>query len=464
MDKFFKLKENGTNVRTEILAGSTTFLTMAYIIFVNPNILSIVMGKDLWGSIFVATILASVVGTLIMGLFANVPFALAPGMGLNAFFTFTVVILMGLSWQKALGVVFICGIINVILTLTSIRKKLIVAVPQSLQYAISGGIGLFIAYIGLKNAHILDFTIEPNNWVDKANGLAKDAIPSLVNFQDPVTLVALVGLVLMIILLIKNVKGAILIGIIGATIAGVFIGGITKVGAISIAIPSVEPTFMKLDLSWLIDPKQLIMLLPIVLAFSLADTFDTLGAFLGTGRKTGIFDQKDTDALNNSKGMKSKLEKALFADATATSIGAVFGTSNTTTYIESAAGIAEGGRTGLTSVVVAVLFLLCLPFSSIIGIVPGAATAPALIVVGILMMSTMKKVEWDKFEEAVAAFFIVIIMPFTYSIANGIGVGFFFFVLTKLVKGKPKEVHPIMYIVTALFVFEFVLRGIGILK
>jgi len=474
MDKFFKLKENGTNVKTEIIAGITTFLTMAYIISVNPSILSVAMGLgldgaaklDMFNSILVATILAAIVGTLIMGLVANVPFALAPGMGLNAFFTYTVCLGMGISWQTALGVVFICGVFSIIITLTKIRKMLLVAVPKTLQHAIGGGIGLFIAYIGFKNAHILDFTVEPFNWVDKANGVAKDVIPSIVNFQDPVTLVALIGLIVTIILMLRKVKGAMLMGIVAATVAGIFIGGLTKMGAggITFAIPSVEPTFLKLDLSWLIDPIQVVKLLPIVLAFILSDTFDTLGAFLGTGKRAGIFDKKDEAALESGKGMHSKLEKALFADASATATGALFGTSNTTVYIESAAGISEGGRTGLTSVVVALLFMLCLPLSSIIGLVPLAATAPALIVVGILMMAPMKDLQWDNFEEAVAAFFIVVVMPFTFSIANGIAIGFMFYVITKVVMGKAKDVHLIMYIVTILFVLEFVLKALGIIQ
>lgn len=463
MEKFFKLKENGTNVRTELLAGLTTFLTMAYIIFVNPNILS-ATGMDR-GAVFVATILAAAIGTFVMGFVANVPFAQAPGMGLNAFFTFTVVFGLGFTWQQALAMVFICGIINIIITVTSIRKMIIKAIPESLQYAISGGIGLFIAYIGIKQAHFLQFTGEATSKLAAIGegGVFQDVIPALVNFKDPVAQVALIGLVVTLVLMFLKVKSSILLGIIITTITGIFFK-VTSVPAfsdMSFAIPSLSPTFLKLDFAGLFgDPSKLFVALTTIFAFSLTDTFDTIGTFLGTGRKSGIFDEKDAEAFEKGTGMSSKLEKALFADATATSIGALLGTSNTTTYVESAAGISQGGKTGLTSTTVGVLFLACLFLAPIAGIVPGAATAPALIVVGILMAESLSKIEWQEFEIAAASFMTIAFMPFAYSITTGVAAGFIFYCIAKLVKGKAKDVHPILYIVTGLFILSYIINAL----
>lgn len=464
MEKFFKLKENNTNVRTELLAGLTTFLTMAYIIFVNPTILA-QTGMDK-GAIFVATILAAAIGTFIMAFVANVPFAQAPGMGLNAFFTFTVVFGLGFTWQQALAMVFICGIINIIITVTKIRKMIIKGIPESLQYAISGGIGLFIAYIGVKQAHFLQFTGEGYNKVVALGdgGVFKDVVPAIVNFKDPVAQVALIGLVITLVLMFLRVKSAILIGIVATTVAGIFfkVTTVPDFSTISFAIPSLAPTFLKLDFAGLFgDPSKVFIALTTIFAFSLTDTFDTIGTFLGTGKKSGIFDAKDEAAFESGKtGFGSKLERALFADATATSIGSLLGTSNTTTYVESAAGISQGGRTGLTSTTVGVLFLFCLFLAPIAGMVPGAATAPALIVVGILMAESLGKIHWDDFEIAVASFMTVALMPFTYSITTGVAAGFIFYCLAKLVKGKAKEVHPILYIVTGLFILSYVINAL----
>lgn len=460
MDKFFKLRELGTNVRTEALAGLTTFITMAYIMIVNPIVLSNTgMDKN---SVFVATILATVIATFIMAFVANVPYAVAPGMGLNAFFTFTVCIGMKIPWQQALGIVFICGIINIIITVTKVRKMIIYAIPQSLQYAISGGIGLFIAYIGFMDAHLLDFL--PQVEASPA-GTFSNVVPSLVNFTDKNSVLALIGLVIIVVLMLLRVKGAIIIGVLGAAVIGIPMG-ITQVPALKpsdFIPPSLDPTFFKLDILGLFsDPSQLMKILTLILAFSLSDTFDTIGTFLGTGRKTGIFDDKDEESLKKGKGFSSRLDKALFADATATSIGALLGTSNTTTYVESAAGIAAGGKTGLTSAVVGILFLASLFLAPIATMVPTAAVAPALIVVGILMMESIAKVRWDEFEDAAAAFFTAVVMPFTYSIATGVAAGFIFYVLTKIVRGKAKQVHPIMYIVTALFLLKYLIDALKI--
>jgi adenine/guanine/hypoxanthine permease len=461
--RFFKLKENGTSTKTEVLAGLTTFLTMAYIIFVNPSILE-QTGMDR-GAVFVATILAAAIGTFVMGFVANVPFAQAPGMGLNAFFTFTVVFGLGFTWQQALAMVFICGIINIIITVTKIRKMIIHAIPPSLQYAISGGIGLFIAYIGVKEARLLQFTGDAANKVVALGegGIFKDVVPAIVNFKDPVAQLALIGLVITVILMILEVKSSILIGIVATTIIGIFfkVTQVPNLSEISFAIPSLEPTLFKLDFAGLFsDPKKVFLAITTIFAFSLTDTFDTIGTFLGTGRKSGIFDEKDEASVKTGTGFSSKLEKALFADATATSIGALLGTSNTTTYVESAAGISQGGRTGLTSVVVGVLFLLCLFIAPIAGMVPAAATAPALIVVGVLMAEGLSKIDWSDFEVAIAAFVTVAFMPFTYSITTGVAGGFIFYCLAKIVKGKAKDVHPILYIVTGLFILSYVINAL----
>lgn len=453
MDRLFGLKAHGTNVRTEVIAGLTTFVTMAYIMFVNPQILSIT-GMDR-GAVFVATILAASVATFIMAFFANVPYAQAPGMGLNALFTFTVCLGMGIPWQQALGIVFICGIINVIITVTKIRKMIIYAIPHSLQYAISGGIGLFIAYIGFMNGRLLNFTPDGEAGV---TGAFPKVIPALVDFTDPSSVLTIIGVIIIVALLLMKVKGAILIGVVAATIIGIPMGvtQLPEITASSFLPPSILPTFFKLDIAGLFsDPAQLLKILALILTFSLADTFDTIGTFLGTGRKTGIFDQMDEESLQKGKGVSSKLDRALIADATATSVGALLGTSNTTTYVESAAGIAAGGKTGLTSATVGILFILSLFLSPFALMVPSAATAPALIVVGILMAESLAKIKWEELEESVPAFFTAVVMPFTYSIATGVAVGFIFFCITKISKGKAKEVHPIMYIVTALFVLNY---------
>ncbi len=471
MDKFFKLKESGTNVRTEVVAGITTFFTMVYIIFVNPNILSLT-GMS-WNAVFVATILAAIIGTLVMALVANVPYALAPGMGLNAFFTFTVCFSMQFTWQEALSMVFICGIINVIITVTKIRKSIIKAIPKSLQNAIGGGIGIFIAFIGIKNMGLLKFTSDPGKNIVLGDGTViadSSIVPELVHFNSAPVLLALIGLVLTVVLLVLKVKGSIFIGIVATTIIGCIMGvavippdfqlfNISAIGDIKLtafALFSADG-FPKL----FSDPSTYFLVFMTIFAFSLSDTFDTIGTFVGTGRVTGIFDEKDDKALVNGNGFASKMDRALFADATATSVGAILGTSNTTTYIESSAGIAEGGRTGLTSVVTAILFALCLPFAGLFGLVPAQATAPALVVVGIMMMGAFSEINWHSFEEAVPAFMAGVLMAFVYNISYGIAAAFIFFCIIKLVTGKIKEVHPIVSISALLFIVNFVLMAIN---
>lgn len=450
MDKFFKLKENGTTVSREIVAGLTTFFAMAYIIAVNPNILS---GAGMeWGAVFLATIIASIIGTLIMGLVANVPYAQAPGMGLNAFFVYTVCFGLGFTWQQTLSMVFICGIINIIITVTKLRKYIIKAIPNSLQNAIGGGIGIFVAYIGLLNVEIINFD---------------GGVPALSTLNVPAFWLFLIGLALTIILQLLKVKGAILIGIVVTTLIGIPMGVTTTTNTISFsdsvnALPSTFGViFTDQGLGSLFaDTSRIPQVLVTIFAFSVTDTFDTIGTFIGTGRRSGIFSAEDEKTMETSAGFKSKMDKALFADATATSIGAIFGTSNTTTYVESAAGIGAGGRTGLTSVVVAICFAISAFLATFVSAIPFAATAPALVVVGIMMASSFKEIDWSDFTEAVPAFFAGVFMALCYSISYGIAAGFIFYCIAKICKKEIKEIHPILWVSTALFILNFVLLAV----
>jgi AGZA family xanthine/uracil permease-like MFS transporter len=468
VERFFDLKGNGTTVSTEILAGLTTFFAMSYIIFVNPSMLA-QTGMP-WNAVFLATIFASAIGTLFMGIFANVPYALGPGMGLNAFFTYTVVFGLGFSWQEALAMVFICGIVNIIITATKIRKSIIKSIPVSLQNAIGGGIGIFIAYIGIKNAGLINFTSDPGKYIllDSGTVIADaSAVPALVNLNNAGVLLALIGLVLTMVLLIFKVKGAILIGIIGTTLIGIPMGivDISQVGATA----GIGDAFRDLGttigaalgkeglISLFSDPAKIPLVLMTIFAFSLSDTFDTIGTFIGTGRKTGIFSAEDEKAMEESSGFKSKMDKALFADSIGTSIGALLGTSNTTTYVESAAGIGAGGRTGLTSVVTALAFIASMFIAPIAGLVPTQATAPALIIVGIMMLSSFSEIKWDDFEEAIPAFFAGIFMALCYSISYGIAAGFIFYLLVKICRHEVKDVHPILIVSVILFILNFVI-------
>jgi AGZA family xanthine/uracil permease-like MFS transporter len=467
LDKFFKITESGSKISTEVIAGFTTFFAMVYIIFVNPAMLS-QTGMP-WGAVFLATIIAAAIGTLVMALFANVPYAQAPGMGLNAFFTYTVCFALGFTWQQALAMVFICGIVNILITVTKFRKAIIRSIPLSLQNAIGGGIGIFIAYIGVKNAGLINFTSDPgHNLVLESGTVIADssAVPALVNLNSPGVLLALIGLAITVVLLVMNVKGAILIGIIATTVIGIPMGVVDLSAASSTA--DVGSAFADLGITFgaafgpegagslLADPAKFPLVLLTVFAFSLSDTFDTIGTFIGTGRRSGIFTEEDEQAMADSPGFKSKMDRALFADAIATSIGAVFGTSNTTTYVESTAGIGAGGRTGLTSVVTGVLFLLCIFIAPVAGMVPAAATAPALIVVGVLMMAAFKDIKWDELEEALPAFFASVFMGMVYSISYGIAAGFIFYCIVKIVRGKAKEIHPIISVASLLFILNFI--------
>lgn len=450
MEKLFKLKQNGTTAGREIIAGLTTFFAMAYIIAVNPTLLSNA-GME-WGAVFLATIISSIVGTLIMGLVANVPYAQAPGMGLNAFFVYTVCFALKFTWQQALSMVFICGVINILITVTKVRKYIIKAIPRSLQNAIGGGIGIFVAYIGLLNVGIISFD---------------SGVPALATLNQPSFWLFLIGLALTIILLVCKVKGAILIGIVVTALLGIPMGVTTAQDTVSFteACRQLPTTFGVIFTSeglgsLFSDVAKIPLVLVTIFAFSLSDTFDTIGTFIGTGRRTGIFSDEDERAMETSTGFKSKLDKALFADATATSIGAIFGTSNTTTYVESAAGIGAGGRTGLTSVVVALCFAVSAFLATFVSAIPFAATAPALIVVGIMMMSAFKEIQWDNFDEAVPAFFAGVFMAICYSISYGIAAGFIFYCITKICKKQAKEIHPILWVATVLFILNFVLLAL----
>ena len=450
MEKFFKLKENGTSVSTEIMAGLTTFFAMSYIIVVNPSILS-QSGME-WGAVFLATIIASIIGTLVMGLVANVPYAQAPGMGLNAFFVYTVCFGLGFTWQQALSMVFICGVVNILITVTKVRKYIIKSIPTGLQNAIGGGIGIFVAYIGLLNVGIITFD---------------SGVPALATLNQPAFWVFIIGLILTIVLLVCNVKGAILIAIIATTLIGIPFGVTSPQDTTSFseACAALPTTFLAIFKeggigSLFSDPAKIPLVLITIFSFSITDTFDTIGTFIGTGRRSGIFSAEDEEMMENSAGFKSRLDKALFADATATSIGALFGTSNTTTFVESASGIGAGGRTGLTSVVVAICFALSAFLATFVSAVPFAATAPALVAVGIMMTSSFREINWEDLSEAIPAFFAGFVMALCYSISYGIATGFIFYCIVKICKKETKEIHPILWVCTFLFVLNFVLLAL----
>jgi len=429
LNNFFKLKENKTNVKTEILAGITTFMTMAYILAVNPDILS-ATGMDK-NAVFTATALSAFIATMVMALVARLPFALAPGMGLNAFFAFTVVLGMGHSWQFALTAVFLEGIIFILLTAFNIRELIVNAIPLPLKHAVSAGIGLFIAFIGLQNAGVIT-----NN----------DAVlVGLGDMKSPAVLIALGGVILTGVLLALKVKGALLIGIFAATLAGLPFG-VTSMpeGNLVDVPPSLKPIFWKFEFSEILTRDMLIVLF----TFLFVDMFDTVGTLVGVSSKANMLD-KD--------GKVPRVKQALFADSIGTFFGSIFGTSTVTTYVESASGVAEGGRTGLTSLSTAALFLIALFFAPVFTMVPNAATAPALILVGFFMMSPILKIDFENYTESIPAFITIIVMPLTYSIAEGIVFGMLSFVLLKLLTGKVKDISLVMIILAILFVLKFII-------
>ncbi|HLT77163.1 MAG TPA: NCS2 family permease [Ferrovibrio sp.] len=426
LDRYFKLSENGTTVRTEVLAGITTFLTMAYIVFVNPAILADA-GIDR-GAAFVATCLAAAIGTAIMGLYANYPVALAPGMGLNAYFTYGVVLGMGHSWQVALGAVFVSGVLFLILSLLPIREKIINAIPLSQKFAIGAGIGLFLGLIGLKNAGIV---------VDNPATLV-----GLGKLMTPVVGMAILGFFLIAILDNRKVPGAIMISILAVTILGIVLG-LSPFGGIASAPPSLAPTLLAMDISGALS----LGLITIVFAFLMVDLFDTAGTLVAVAPRAGLL---------NPDGSLKRLSRALIADSTATIAGAALGTSTTTSYIESAAGIRVGGRTGLTAVIVAILFILAIFFAPLAGSIPSYATAPALIFVACVMASSLARIDWEDLTEYLPAVVTAIMMPFTFSIATGIGLGFITYVVLKATTGRFRDIHPVMAAVAFVFLLKFI--------
>jgi AGZA family xanthine/uracil permease-like MFS transporter len=427
LEKFFSLKANKTNVRTEVVAGITTFMTMAYILAVNPDILS-ATGMDK-SAVFTATALASIVGTLVMALWARLPFALAPGMGLNAFFAFTVVLGMGYTWQFALTAVFLEGIIFLLLTAFNIRELIVNAIPINLKHAISAGIGLFIAFIGMQNTGLI---------VDNPATLV-----SLGDMSSHTIWVTLFGLVLIGVLLALKIRGALLIGIFASTLIGIPLG-VTHLpeGSWLTLPPSIAPVAFQFDFSNVLSVDMVIVLF----TFLFVDMFDTVGTLIGVSSKADMIDEE---------GNLPRVKQALFADAVGTTVGAMLGTSTVTTYVESASGVAEGGRTGLTSLSTAGMFLLALFLSPMFLMVPGAATAPALILVGSFMMSPILKINFDDYTESIPVFLTIIMMPLAYSIAEGIVFGMLAYVVLKLLSGRTREISWIMYVLTILFLMKF---------
>ena len=428
-EKVFRLKSHSTTIKTELIAGITTFMTMAYILALNPIILS-ETGMDK-NALFTATALSACIATLIMALWAKLPFALAPGLGLNAFFAYTVVKGMGYSWEIALTAVFIEGILFIVLTAFNIREAIIKSIPVNLKHAISVGIGLFIAFLGLQNSGIIRG--DP------------DTLLKLGNMEDHKVWVALIGLMVAGVLMIFRIKGALLIGIFVSALAGIPLGITHFPGKTLLSTPpSLSPIFFKFDFSKLLSIQMLIVLF----TFLFVDMFDTLGTLIGVSAKAGLLDKS---------GNIPRSKQALFADAIGTTLGAMFGTSTVTTYIESASGIAEGGRTGLTSLVVAIMFILSLFLAPLFLMVPSAATAPALILVGLFMMSPIQKVDFENMEEAIPVFLTIIIMPLTLSISEGIIFGMLSYVLLKILSGKWRQISPVMYVLSMFFVLKFFL-------
>lgn len=454
LEKLFHLKENKTDVRTEVIAGVTTFMTMAYILAVNPNILE-ASGMDR-GAVFTATALSAFIATCLMALLSNYPFVLAPGMGLNAYFAYTVVLGMGYSWQQALSAVFVEGLIFILLSLTNVREAIFNSIPMNLKHAVSVGIGLFIAFIGLQNAKIVVNNDSTLVSVFSFKSAVKDGT---FNSMGITVLLALIGILVTAILLVKNIKGGILWGIlitwglgILCQFAGLYVPN-PELGFFSllpdfsngISVPSMAPTFMKMDFSIVFSLDFIV----IMFAFLFVDMFDTLGTLIGVASKADMLD-KD--------GKLPKIKGALLSDAVGTSVGAVCGTSTVTTFVESASGVAEGGRTGLTAIVAAILFGLSLFLSPIFLAIPSFATAPALIVVGFLMLTSITKIDFNDYTEAIPCFIAIIAMPFMYSISEGIAMGVISYVVINLISGKAKEkkISVLMYVLTVLFILKYV--------
>ena len=444
MDKFFKISERGSTLRAEIVGGITTFFAMAYIIFVNPNMLCVDLGDkffpampdELWVPVMVATCASAAIGCFLTALLANVPFAQAPGMGLNAFFTYTVCLGMGYTWQEALAIVLLSGILFLIITISPLRSKIIESIPSFLKSAISAGIGLFIAFIGLLNVKLISFD---------------SGVPALNFAGNTAGILAIIGLLITAILMAYKVKGAIVIGILVTTIIGFPMGETELPKAITMEGITLAPLFMKLNIGGAFA-KGILPLVTAVISFALVDCFDTVGTLIGTATNAGM-----TDKNGNLPGG----DRALIADAIATCCGACMGTSTVTTFVESSTGISEGARTGLSSLVVGLLFLVAIPLAPVANIIPEAATAPALIIVGVLMIKGAVSINWNDMEEAIPAFLTISVMPFAYSISDGIGFGFISYCVIKAARGKFKEVPVLVYIISVLFILKYILTNIG---
>ena len=452
MDKFFKISERGSSVRTEIVGGITTFFAMAYIIFVNPNTLCADLGGgffpampgELWTPVMVATCASAAIGCILTALLANAPFAQAPGMGLNAFFTYTVCLGMGYTWQEALAIVLLSGVLFLIIAVSPLRSKIISSIPGFLKSAISAGIGLFIAFIGLLNVKLVGF----GAGVPALQFLVDDGTGNMV--ANTAGILTIIGLLITAILMAYKVKGAIVIGIIITTIIGFPMGETHLPDAITMSVfKELGEVAFKLDIPGVMA-KGILPLVTAVISFALVDCFDTVGTLIGTAKNAGM-----TDKNGNLPGG----DRALIADAIATCCGACLGTSTVTTFVESSTGISEGARTGLSSIVVGVLFLLACLLAPVAGIIPSAATAPALIIVGVLMIKGATDVNWGDFEEACPAFLTIAMMPFAYSISDGIGFGFISYSIIKVARGKAKEVPVLVYIIAALFVLKYILTS-----
>ena len=452
MECFFAIKARGSTVKREIIGGITTFFAMAYIIFVNPNTLCANVGtagepffpampEELWGPVLVATCVSAAIGCFLTGLLANVPFAQAPGMGLNAFFTYTVCLGMGYTWQEGLAIVLLSGLLFLIIAVSPLRKKLIHSIPDFLKHAISAGIGLFIAFIGLLNVGLISI----------GGAVPALQLSMLVDGQrvwNTQGLLTLIGLLLTAILMAFRVKGAVVIGIVVTTLLGLPIGVTQLPETVTMEHVTLAPVLFQMDLGGVLV-KGFLPLLTAVISFAIVDCFDTLGALVGLSSNAGLEDQ-------DGRG-----DRALIADAMATCCGACIGTSTVTTFAESSTGIAEGARTGLSSMVVGVLFLFSVFLAPVAGIIPAAATAPALIIVGVLTMRSAVSIPWDDMECAVPAFLTIAVMPFAYSISDGIAFGFIGFSLIKLVRGKGREVPLLTYGISLLFILKYVLGNLG---
>lgn len=451
LDKYFELTARKTDVKTEIMAGITTFMTMAYILFVNPSVLG-AAGMDK-NAVLLATAIGAGLVSMMMGAFVNYPIALAPGMGLNAFYAFTVVIGMGVSWQVALGAVFISGLVFILLTVTQVRQLLVEGMPASLKYAITVGIGLFITIIGLKISGIMSIRLSlipptlEKLVAAKGNGtpLYFESIIEMGKLAQPEILLSVVGFILIAVLMVRRVNGAMLIGILSTTIIGIILG-IVKVpaGFSPIAVPDFSRNaFFALDIMGALQMG----LFTIIFTFTFVELFDTMGTLVGTATKAGLVDKN---------GKFPAIGKAMLVDATGVSLGSLLGTSTITAFVESAAGVGAGGRTGITAITTGVLFILALFFTPVVGLIPDAATTPALIIVGALMMESVRHIDFSDLTEAIPAFLTIVLMPFTYSIANGVSAGLVTYPLLKLVTGRGKEVHWIVYVLAALVIARFV--------